>query len=124
MTAPDAYQPSWIKPYDPADSPGPISSVIERFRPRRSDEPEQPEPDEAEIEAARYAVVLLPPEAANALGHGRDEAGLQLYRDAEWEGSPPNLDEAAKLIGEACGEPITLTERRSDLTYWTAHLRR
>ena len=123
MIVQSEHQPPWIKPYDPADSPGPIPSVIERFRPR-SDEPDEPEPDEAEAEAARYAVVLLPPEATNALGHGRDEAGLQLYRDGEWEGSPSHLDDAVRLIEEACGEPVTLVERHSDLTYWTAHLRR
>lgn len=124
MTVESLHQPPWIKPYDPTDSPGPIPSVIERFRPRRSDEPEELEPDAAEIEAARYAVVLLPPEAADALGHDRCEAGLQLYRDNDWDGTPSHLDEAAKIIEEACGEPVTLVERRSDLTYWTAHVRR
>lgn len=123
MTVQDAYQPAWIKPYDPADSPGPIPSVIERFRPDRN-ATQEPEPDEAEVEAARYTVVLLQPEAADAMGHDRCEAGLQLYRDNGWEGSPSHLDDAAKLIEEACGAPITLVERRSDLTYWTAHLRR
>lgn len=123
MTVQSAYQPAWIKPYDPADSPGPIPSVIERFRPRQ-DGSDEPEPDKAEIEAARYAVVLLPPEAADAMGHDRCEAGLQLYRDNEWDGSPPHLDEAARQIGEACGEPVILVEHHSDLTYWTARLRR
>jgi hypothetical protein len=69
------FSPPWVKPYDPADSPGPIPSVIERFRPR-PDEPDQ-----------------------------------------------PVMDEAAKLIEEACGEAVTLVEHHSDLTYWTAHLR-
>ena len=37
--------------------------------------------------------------------------------------SPGHLDDAVKLIEEACGERVALTERHSDLTYWTAHLR-
>lgn len=40
------------------------------------------------------------------MGHNRCEAGLQLYRDNEWEGSPAHLDDAAKLIEEACGAPM------------------
>jgi hypothetical protein len=116
------FSPPWVKPYDPADSPGPIPSVIERFRPR-PDEPDQPVMDEAAIEAARYTVVLLSPADAEAIGQGRYEAGLQVYRDTDWEHNPSDLDEAAKLIEEACGEAVTLVEHHSDLTYWTALLR-
>ncbi|HEY0700319.1 MAG TPA: hypothetical protein VGD43_21250, partial [Micromonospora sp.] len=54
--------PAWLRPYDPADSPGPIPSVVERFRRRRRNE--VPRPGEAEFEAARYTVVLVTPEAA------------------------------------------------------------
>jgi hypothetical protein len=113
--------PPWLKPYDPADSPGPIPSVVERFR--RRGRAERPRPSEAEIEAARYTVVLVPPEGSEALGEGRGEVGLQLFRDDDWEHYPAHLDEAVKLIEEACGERVVLTEHRSDLTYWTATLR-
>ncbi|WFE63471.1 hypothetical protein [Micromonospora sp. WMMD714] len=123
MTTSNTVRPSptWLRPYDPADSPGPIPSVVERFRRRRRDEPEPP--SEAEREAARYTVVLVSPEGAQALGDDRGEVGLHLFRDEDWDGNPPHLDEAVKLIEEACGERVTLTEHHSDLTYWTAHLR-
>lgn len=116
------HQPSWLQPYDPADSPGPISSVVARFR--RGSRGGEPSPTEAEIEAARYTVVLVSPEAAEALGDDRGEVGLHLFRDTDWEHSPSHLDEAVKFIEEACGERVALVERRSDLTYWTARLRR
>ncbi|GGM21145.1 MULTISPECIES: hypothetical protein [Micromonospora] len=114
-------QPAWLRPYDPADSPGPIPSVVERFRRRGRDEPEPP--SEAEREAGRYTVVLVSPEGAQALGDDRGEAGLQLFCDEDWDGCPAHLDDAVKLIEEACGEPVVLTEHHSDLTYWTASLR-
>ncbi|MDG4795307.1 hypothetical protein [Micromonospora sp. WMMD1082] len=114
-------QPTWLRPYDPADSPGPIPSVIEQFR--RQPDPEQPQPSEAEIEAARYTVVLMSPEAAEAFGDDRGEAGLHLFRDRDWDHYPAHLDDAVKVIEEACGERVTLTEHRSDLTYWTARVR-
>jgi len=113
------YQPPWIKPYDPADSPGPIPSVLERFRPGRD---EEPQPSEAEIEAGRYTVVLVPPEVAETLGHGRCDAGLHMYRDGDWDHCPSGLDDAVRLIKEACGEPVSLVEHHSDLTYWTARV--
>jgi hypothetical protein len=115
------HQPTWLQPYDPADSPGPIPSVVERFR--RQPDPEQPQPSEAEIEAARYTVVLVSPEAAEAFGDDRGEAGLHLFRDRDWDHYPAHLDDAVKVIEEACGEPVLLVEHRSDLTYWTARLR-
>ncbi|MBW4704327.1 MULTISPECIES: hypothetical protein [unclassified Micromonospora] len=65
----------------------------------------------------------MSPDAAQALGDDRGEVGLQLFRDEDWDGNPPHLDEAVKLIEEACGERVALTEHHSDLTYWTAHLR-
>ena len=122
MTASNTVRPSpaWLRPYDPDDSPGPIPSVVERFRRRRRDEPEPP--SEAEREAARYTVVLVSPDAAQALGDDRGEVGLHLFRDEDWDGSPGHLDDAVKLIEEACGERVALTEHHSDLTYWTAHL--
>lgn len=116
------YSPPWYQPSDPADSPGPIPSVVERFRPRLDDD--EPVLDDAEIKAARYTVVLLGPDDAQAIGQGRFEAELQLYRDTDWEQNPSDLDEAAATIEQACAEPITLVEHRSDVTYWTAHVRR
>ncbi|GGM32522.1 hypothetical protein GCM10011608_16330 [Micromonospora sonchi] len=68
-------------------------------------------------------MVLVPPEAAEALGDDRGEVGLHLFRDADWDHYPAHLDDAVKLIEEACGERVTLTEHRSDLTYWTARVR-
>ncbi|MGC5660910.1 hypothetical protein ACN261_11000 [Micromonospora sp. WMMD723] len=65
----------------------------------------------------------MSPDAAQALGDDRGEVGLQLFRDEDRDGNPPHLDEAVKLIEEACGERVSLTEHHSDLTYWTAHLR-
>lgn len=112
--------PSWLKPYDPADSPGPIPSVREHFR-RGREVPPPPSP--AALEAARYTVVLVPPEATEMFGEDRGEAGLRMYRDTDWDHAPAYLDEAVKLIEENCGEPVVLVERHSDLTYWTARLR-
>ncbi len=65
----------------------------------------------------------MPPEAAGPLGLDRCDAGLHLYRDGDWDHCPNGLDDAARLVEEACGEPVTLIEHRSDLTYWTARLR-
>jgi len=109
-----------FQPYDPADSPGPIPSVIERFRRGR---PEEQRPTQAELEAARYTVLLIPPEAAEQLGEPRSDAGLRMYRDTDWDHNPSDLEEAAELIEEACGEPVTLVEHHSDLTYWTVRVR-
>ncbi|WP_329109863.1 hypothetical protein OG792_13575 [Micromonospora sp. NBC_01699] len=117
---PSPYVPTWSQPYDPADSPGPIPSVLERFRRGR---PEQPAPSEAEVEAGRYTVVLVPPEAAEVIGYDRTDVGLRMYRDADWDHNPGDLDEVAAMIEEACGEPVILVEHHSDLTYWTARLR-
>ncbi|WP_326562534.1 hypothetical protein [Micromonospora sp. NBC_01796] len=119
-TASAKYTPPWAQPYDPADSPGPIGSVLERFRRGR---PEEPEPSEAEAEAARYTIVLVPPEAAEVVGYDRSDVGLRMYRGGDWDHNPGDLDEAAGIIQEACGEPISLVEHHSDLTYWTARLR-
>ncbi|WFE26896.1 hypothetical protein O7623_27090 [Solwaraspora sp. WMMD791] len=33
-----------------------------------------------------------------------------------------DLDQAATLISEHCGKPVTLVEHRADLCYWTAHV--
>ncbi|MEQ4303330.1 hypothetical protein ABNF97_18415 [Plantactinospora sp. B6F1] len=109
-----------IKAYDSADSPGPITSVLERFRPRPAGEAPSLG---AEAEAARYTVLLVPPDQAEALGHAREDAGLKLYLDSEYDYDVANLYEAAKLIEEECGAPVTLVEHRADLTYWTARLR-
>ncbi|MDG4760799.1 hypothetical protein [Micromonospora sp. WMMD710] len=114
-------QPAWLRPYDASDSPGPIPSVIAHFRRHRRED--EPTPTEAQREASRYTVVLVPPEAAVALGDNRGEVGLQLFRDTDWDHYPAHLDEAVTLIEEACGERVTLVEHRSDLTYWTAHVR-
>jgi hypothetical protein len=117
---PYRYVPPWAQPYDPADSPGPIESVLERFRRGRS---EEPQPSEAEVEAGRYTIVLVSPEAAEVIGYDRTDVGLRMFCDGDWDHNPSDLDEAADLIQEACGEPITLVEHHSDLTYWTARLR-
>ncbi len=109
-----------FQPYDPADSPGPIPSVIDRFRRGRI---EEPQPSDAEQEAARYTVLLVSPEAAEQLGAPRFDAGLRLYRETYWDHNPADLDEAAELIEEACGEAVVLVEHHSDLTYWTARVR-
>lgn len=109
-----------VQPYDPADSPGPIPAVIERFRPQ-PDEPEPPSGPAAE--ASRYTVVLVPPEQTDALGHDREDAGLKLYIDDDWDCDLASLYEATKVIGDACRVPVTLVEHHADLTYWTAHLR-
>ncbi|PTA48051.1 hypothetical protein [Micromonospora sp. RP3T] len=114
-------QPTWLRPHDPADSPGPIPSVIDRFG--RHGRAERQSLTEAEREAARYTVVLVSPEAAEALGDDRGEVGLHLFLDDDWDHQPAHLDEAVKMIEEACGEPVSLTEHHSDLTYWTAHVR-
>ncbi|GAB3818200.1 hypothetical protein [Micromonospora zhanjiangensis] len=95
--------------------------MVEHFRPRGYDEP--PPPSDAEREAARYTIVLVPPEAGEALSRDRGEVGLQMYRDTDWDHCPAHLDEAVKLIEDACGESVALVEHRSDLTYWTARLR-
>jgi hypothetical protein len=94
--------------------------VLERFRRGR---PEEPCPSEAEIEAGRYTIVLVPPGAAEVTGYHRTDVGLRMYRDGDWDHNPSDLDEAVQLIEQACGEPVTLVERHSDLTYWTARLR-
>lgn len=109
-----------VKPYDPADSPGPIPSVVEHFRPR-TDRPERLTGPAAE--AARYTVLLIPPESTDPLGHDRDDPGLKLYCDDEYDCDLSSLYEAAKLIEEQCKAPVTLIEHHADLTYWTAHLR-
>ena len=114
-------QPTWLKAYDPADSPGPIPSVIVRFR--RRGHAEQPEPSEAEIEAARYTVVLVPPEASEALGDGLERGRAPAVPGRRLGPLPRPPGRGLKVIEEACGERVVLTERRSDLTYWTANLR-
>lgn len=109
-----------VKPYDPADSPGPIPSVIERFRPRA----DRPEPlTGPAAEAARYTVLLIPPESTGPLGLHRDDPGLKLYCDDEYDCDVSSLYEAAKLIEEQCGAPVILVEHRADLTYWTVRIR-
>jgi hypothetical protein len=109
-------------PYDPADSPGPIPSVIERFRPRPY-QPGEEDPDGPEATARRYAVVLVTPEHAEVLKHRRCDAGLKLYVDDEWESDVIDLFEAATDIERMCGFPVTLVEHHADLTYWTARPR-
>ncbi len=109
-------------PYDPADSPGPIPSVIERFRPKPYD-PNAEDPDGPEATARRYTVVLVTPEHAAALKYDRCEAGLKLYVDDEWEGDLTDLFDAAKEIEQECGFPVQLVEHHADLTYWTARPR-
>ncbi|MGC9668757.1 hypothetical protein ACNTMW_19640 [Planosporangium sp. 12N6] len=85
----------------------------------------QPEPpSEQEAEVARYTVVLVPPEAAEALGYDRSEAGLKIYLDNDWDYDVRSLDEAATQIEEDCGVPVTLVEHHADLCYWTTHVRR
>jgi hypothetical protein len=108
-----------VQPYDPSDSPGPITSVLERFRPHRGG---PATPGRRQIEAERYAVVLVPPEAAGELGHDREDTGLKLYRDGDWNCDLASLYEATLLIAEECGVPVTLVEHHADLTYWTARL--
>jgi hypothetical protein len=109
-----------VQPYDPADSPGPLASVIERFRPLAPGPGSAPE---LAAEVARFTVVLVPPEAAEALGYDRDGAGLKVYRDDEWDCDVRSLRDAADAIEDECGVPVTLVERHSDLCYWTARLR-
>ncbi|WP_405114526.1 hypothetical protein OG559_09935 [Micromonospora sp. NBC_01405] len=67
--------------------------------------------------------MLVPPEATEALGDDRGAAGLHLFVDDDWDHQPAHLDEGVKLIEEACGEPVVLTEHHSDLTFWIAHVR-
>ncbi|MFC4106312.1 hypothetical protein [Micromonospora zhanjiangensis] len=109
-----------VKPYDPADSPGPIPSVVERFRPRRTEEDTS---TGAAAEIERYTVVLVPPETAEAIGLLRDDPGLKLYLDNDWDCDLASLDEAARLIKQECDVAVTLVEHHADLTYWTARLR-
>ncbi|GAB2919024.1 hypothetical protein GCM10027280_02570 [Micromonospora polyrhachis] len=110
----------WAEPYDPANSPGPIPSVVERFRWR----PDRPAaPSEAEREAARYTVVLVSPDAAESMGRPRYDVGLRVYQDDDLAHDALDLDEAVDMIEKACGEPITLVEHRADLTYWTVRVR-
>lgn len=109
-----------VQPYDPADSPGPITSVLERFRPHGT---EPVSPGRRQVEAERYSVVLVPPQAAGELGHDREDAGLKLYRDGEWNCDLASLYEATLLIAEECGVPVTLIEHHADLCDWTARAR-
>ncbi|MFV2085245.1 hypothetical protein [Micromonospora sp. LOL_021] len=109
-----------VRAYDSADSPGPIPSVIDHFRPG-PDLPEQL--SEAEHTAARYTVILLPPEEAEILDLGRDNPGLKLYLDHHWEADVTDLVQAATLISEHCDKPVTLVEHRADLCYWTAYVK-
>lgn len=108
-----------VQPFDPADSPGPIPSVIERFRAHR-DRPEEPFGPAAE--AARFTVVLVPPEATDPLGFGRGEPGLKVYLDEDWDYDVANLDDAVEMIHKSVGAAVTLVEHRADLTYWTTQL--
>lgn len=107
-------------PYDPADSPGPIPSVVDRFRPR-PDDPAEPERPGVEAELARYAVVLVPPDTAEELGYHRTDPGLKLYVDGEYDGDLAFLADATKTIEDECGVPVVLVEHHADLYYWTAH---
>ncbi|MGW0433922.1 hypothetical protein ACWDV4_15455 [Micromonospora sp. NPDC003197] len=110
----------WAEPYDPANSPGPIPSVVERFRWR----PDRPvAPSNAEREAARYTVVLVSPDAAESLGQHRYDVGLRVYLDDDLAHDALDLDDAVDVIEDACGEPVTLVEHHSDLPYWTVHIR-
>nr|MDT0661674.1 hypothetical protein [Micromonospora sp. DSM 115978] len=115
-----AFTSPRFPPYDPTESPGPIGSAVERFRRGR---PESPRPSEAEAEANRYTVLLVSPDEAEQLGEPRFDAGLRLFRDDDWEANISDLDEAVDIIERECGEPVSLVEHRSDLTYWTARVR-
>lgn len=108
-----------VQPYSSDESPGPISSVIERFRPSRE---RQGRPFGPEAEAARFAVVLVPPEAAETLGFDRGDPGLKVYLDEEWECDVSNLDDAVSLIHDEVGAPVILVEHHADLTYWTVRV--
>ena len=90
-----AFTSPRFPPYDPADSPGPIASALERFRRGR---PERPQPSEAEVEASRYTVLLVSPDEAEQLGEPRFDAGLRLFRDDDWEANISDLDEAVEII--------------------------
>lgn len=105
-----------FKPYDPEDSPGPFPSVVERFR--RCAWRDRPDPMVAQL--ARYTVVLVPPEHAEALGLHRSTSGLMLYVDGVDEEQLPSLDAAVGYIEDAVGVDIMLVEHHADLTYWTA----
>ena len=110
-----------VRPFDPADSPGPIPSVLERFRPSR----ERPEPPSGpDAQAARFTVVLVPPEAAEPLGFDRGDPGLKVYLDHDWDCDVSNLDDAVRVVRDEVGAPVALVEHHADLTYWTARVQR
>lgn len=106
-----------LAPFDPADSPGPITKVAERF-PLNASHPRcprcEPEPDD-------YTVVLADPKHVESLGFKREDVGLLLYRGCAFEAEVESLREAADLIERDLGRPVRLVERHADLTYWTAH---
>lgn len=108
-----------VQPLRPEESPGPIPSVVERFRPSR-ERVERPSGPEAEV--ARFAVVLVPPDAAEPLGFDRADTGLKLYLDDEWDCDVSSLDDAVALIHDEVGVPVALVEHRADLSYWTARV--
>lgn len=108
-----------VQPFDPAESPGPITSVVERFRPSK-DRPERPYGPAAE--AARFTIVLVPPEQAEPLGFDRGDPGLKVYLDDDWDCDVSCLDDAARVIRDEVGVPVALVEHRADLTYWTARV--
>lgn len=67
-------------------------------------------------------MVLVPPEAAEPLGFDRDDPGLKVYLDEEWECDVPSLGDAVAFIHDEVGAPVILVEHRADLTYWTARV--
>lgn len=108
-------------PYDPADSPGPIPSIVDRFRPRRHEPGDEGPAEDATLR--RYTVVLVTPEQAEALGFDRSDGGFKLYLDDDWDGDLADLDHAVRCLEDECGIPVTLVEHHADLTYWTARPR-
>jgi hypothetical protein len=104
------------KPYDPADDPGPIPSVIDRLKPS----PGRVYPEPYALELQKYLIVLVPPEHAEELGHLRSDLGLMLYINDDWDATLSSLDEGVGYIEEEAGCKVRLTEHHADLTYWTA----
>lgn len=121
MCPSDLSMAGWFKPYEPADSPGPIPKVIDRFRRRPFDRDELR--DRANTTLARYTLVLVTPTDATRLGLTPDQSGLMLFVDTALDGCKESFEQAVRDIEEDCGLPIVLVEHRADLTYWTAQWR-
>ena len=105
-------QPAWLRPYDPADSPGPIPSVIAQLSAARTG-------GDADTERrpsgrpSRYTVVLVPPDAAAGSrrrpGRGRP-APVPRHRLGPVPGPPRRGGQAdrggVRRAGRPCRAPL------------------